>query len=277
MKNVSPKLFFTNDFERSLSEIKETGGHVAHILSGNVFVAYADESNTDSRLMHSSAHPWMELDKASLLLAKIWQQFENRPKLPVKRKRSREDKKSLPGLKDLNNSKLKIENTQQLAGLITVAIVVVSGPNEMEISRNDYVDITGAVFRACHLLQTEGGTLANLTFRYQFYNYAIDAAPGNVRHSMETCEAVFRDPALAQLGYGPGNAGCQAFVTDLKTKLNANRAYMAFITRYPVYSDAYSGTEKLCIQYGAYTGNELRDQFMLNTCAIFDASPEKEN
>ena len=46
-------------------------------------------------------------------------------------------------------------------------------------------------------------------------------------------EALWRDPALAALGFGPGQGGYQAYVDEQMADAGATRGFVTFITKYP--------------------------------------------
>ena len=47
-------------------------------------------------------------------------------------------------------------------------------------------------------------------------------------HTAPDNESRFRDPALAALGFGPGQAGAHAYAEDLRTRLSTNWTYGVF-------------------------------------------------
>jgi hypothetical protein len=53
-------------------------------------------------------------------------------------------------------------------------------------------------------------------------------------------EARFRDPALAALGFSPGAAGLDEYITFLLETLAVERAFCALFTKYPVAHFAYA-------------------------------------
>lgn len=62
-------------------------------------------------------------------------------------------------------------------------------------------------------------------------------------------EALWRDQALAQLGFASGEAGCIAFTDQMVANLGTDWGFLMFITKYPVYWSAYAKTGRLVIRW----------------------------
>ncbi|MGH3902655.1 MAG: hemopexin repeat-containing protein [Pseudonocardiaceae bacterium] len=57
-------------------------------------------------------------------------------------------------------------------------------------------------------------------------------------------EALWRDKALAELGFGPGGGGYTEYADDLQQRLGTQSSIVAFVTTYPVYWPGYANTLK---------------------------------
>ncbi len=75
--------------------------------------------------------------------------------------------------------------------------------------------------------------------------------PKPIGLSTGEAELLWRDPAMAQLGYAAGDAGLKKYVEDIRTTLKTDWTYAAFITRHPVTWFAYAGRPRLVMQFGA--------------------------
>jgi hypothetical protein len=62
-------------------------------------------------------------------------------------------------------------------------------------------------------------------------------------------EALWRDPALAELGFGPGEDGYNDFMAKLRQDLGTEWGIVAFITKYPVGWSAYAGTPRIVMAW----------------------------
>lgn len=62
-------------------------------------------------------------------------------------------------------------------------------------------------------------------------------------------EALWRDPALAKLGFGPGEDGYKDFMAQLRQDLGTEWGIVAFITKYPVGWSAYAGTPRIVMAW----------------------------
>ena len=85
-------------------------------------------------------------------------------------------------------------------------------------------------------------------------------------------EALWRDPALAALGFGPGEDGYNDYVAQLRQDLGTEWGIVAFITKYPVGWFAYAGTPRLVM---AWSDSDSFDRvFAHETGHLFGAPDE---
>ncbi len=86
-------------------------------------------------------------------------------------------------------------------------------------------------------------------------------------------EALWRDPALADLGFGPGADGYKAYADDLQNRHETKSSIVAFITKYPVYWGGYAGTPRLVMAWKV-GGDNFDRVFAHETGHLFGAPDE---
>lgn len=95
--------------------------------------------------------------------------------------------------------------------------------------------------------------------------------------SKEEAEALWRDPALEQLGYSKGLDGVQQLVIDVRAQQNAQWAYCGLFTKHPTVHFGYAGSLRVTMRYSDFsvgaTGNMDR-VFAHETRHIFGAPDE---
>ncbi|MGH9290331.1 MAG: M12 family metallo-peptidase, partial [Acidimicrobiales bacterium] len=91
-------------------------------------------------------------------------------------------------------------------------------------------------------------------------------------------EALWRDPAMAALGYGSGLGGVRAYAEDLRRQLGTDWAYVTFFTKYPTGWFAYAsvGGPRLVMQYDndGWGPDNIDRVFAHETGHIFNAPDE---
>lgn len=85
-------------------------------------------------------------------------------------------------------------------------------------------------------------------------------------------EALWRDPALSLLGFGPGENGYNDYMDHLRQEMGTDWGILAFVTKYPIGWSAYAGPPKLVM---AFSTNENFDRvFAHETGHLFWAPDE---
>ncbi len=64
-------------------------------------------------------------------------------------------------------------------------------------------------------------------------------------------EALWRDPALSLLGYGPGENGYNDYMAQLRQDMGTDWGILAFVTKYPTGWHAYAGPPRLVMAHSA--------------------------
>ncbi len=138
-----------------------------------------------------------------------------------------------------------------LIGNVAVGLIIVEGPtDDLKFSDDEKAKVVAEVQNGLSWL----GTLeprANITWSYDIQVVTIDTPPGPNNLTSSAKEALWRDPAMDQLGWGPGMINVGAYVQDLRSRLHTRWGYCAYFTKYPTGHFAYAklGGPRLVMQY----------------------------
>jgi hypothetical protein len=140
--------------------------------------------------------------------------------------------------------------SQRMTGSIAVGIIIVEGPTaNLKFSDAERTKIVAEVQNGLsfHASQNPQG----LVFKYDIRVVTLNVQPGGSNLNPDQQEALWRDPAMQQLGYSTGMAGVTAYVEKLRSSLQTNWTYCGFFIKYPVYHFAYAsiGGPRLVMQY----------------------------
>jgi hypothetical protein len=160
----------------------------------------------------------------------------------------------------------------RLAGNVAVSVVTVDGPpgTSAAFLPTERIWITLGVLDGIAMLQKPSPPSARLFMMTEYHDLqlAIDpatvpapsCAPGQFYNDELAIEPLWRDPALATLGFGPDVAGVRAMTDNMRSRLwygtvRSERAYVVFITKYNSGYFAYTSTSRLwfTIQYDLLT------------------------
>ncbi len=167
-----------------------------------------------------------------------------------------------------------------MVGRIAVGVVVVSGPGNLKFSDSETKKVYSQVLEGTDFLAGSEPT-ANVSFDIVQNPVTITAQDNSKccdAGSYEACEGVWRNPAMAALGYTPDWAGVYEYVYDLQARPGVNWAYAAYFTKYTLCHFAYAslGGPRLVMQYsndGWGSGN-IHRVFAHESCHIFYADDE---
>jgi len=140
--------------------------------------------------------------------------------------------------------------SQRLTGSVAVGIIIVEGPNaNLKFSPDERTKVVAEVQNGLSWLATQNPE--GLVFKYDIRTVSLSVQPGAGTLSFEQKEALWRDPAMRQLGYGTGMAGVSTYVEKIRQSLATNWTYCAFFTKYPVGHFAYAsiGGPRLVMHY----------------------------
>lgn len=165
-----------------------------------------------------------------------------------------------------------------LRGRIAVGLLLVSGPQpELQLDEDAQVKAVAEVQQGLSWLGT-AAPAAGITWAYDIRPIELDVPAEPALVGFEALEALWRDPALAQMGYPTGFAGIDAYVNGLVSEVNAASGFCALITRYPTGHFAYAtiGGPRIVQQYenGSWGIDNIDQVFAHETCHIFGAPDE---
>lgn len=168
--------------------------------------------------------------------------------------------------------------SSRLTGSVAVGIIIVEGPNaNLKFSATERVKVIAEVQNGLGWLGSYSSPAA-VSWHYDIRIVTLNVQPGSSSLSLAQKEALWRDPAMAQLGYGPGIAGVQSYVNNLRSQKNTNWAYCAFFTKYPVGHFAYAsiGGPRLVMDYAndGWGPDNIDRVFAHETGHIFGAPDE---
>jgi hypothetical protein len=291
---IKSYLLFTENFTKALEEIEAAGGHVTQKFTDIVFVADLPDGFAVKKLEYAATKSTDKLDDVSALMVKAWKGLQTKQRAAAKtpieepipwdaegfqHPRNPDNDEELRKEFEKLKKTLKITGTptsETLTGSIALGLIIVIGTaSGLGFSDAETRLVLQQVMEGCQFLASAYPP-ANVTFIYQPHILTIDAAPNAQCNSFESCEAVFRDPALVQLGYAKGLQGCVNFVEELRKKKKTRWAYMAFITKYKLAHFAYAGGVRICMQYAndGWGPNQISTVFAHETCHVFGAADE---
>lgn len=138
-----------------------------------------------------------------------------------------------------------------LIGNVAVGLIIVEGPgDELKFSDDERAKVVAEVQNGLSWLGMQEPR-ANITWSYDIQVVTLDTPPGAGNLTGAQKESLWRDPAMARLGFGPGMANVGAYVQDLRSRLHTRWGYCAYFTKYPTGHFAYAslGGPRLVMQY----------------------------
>ncbi len=129
-----------------------------------------------------------------------------------------------------------------LEGSVAVGFVIVNGPSAgLRFSPTERTKVLGEAQTGLGYLAAVNAA-ANVTFAYDIRVVDIDV-PANPNAA--DLEAVFRDAALAKMGF----ASTKDYVAKIRADLGTQWAYAAFFTKYPVGHFAYADSLRVVMHW----------------------------
>ncbi len=140
--------------------------------------------------------------------------------------------------------------SQRLTGSIAVGIIIVEGPNaNLKFSTAERTKVVAEVQNGLSWLATQSPE--GLVFKYDIKIVTLNVQPGPSTLTPDQQEALWRDPAMQQLGFGTGMGAVTSYVNKIRTDLGTTWTYCGFFTKYPIYHFAYAsiGGPRLVMDY----------------------------
>jgi hypothetical protein len=163
----------------------------------------------------------------------------------------------------------------RLSGSVAVGLVLVEGPTAaLQFDPTERAKVVAETQNGATWL---GGRhpVQPVTWRWDIDVLRINVAADP---NAADLEALWRDPAMAALGYGSGLGGVRGYAEDLRRQLGTDWAYVTFFTKYPTGWFAYAsvGGPRLVMQYDndGWGPDNIDRVFAHETGHIFNAPDE---
>jgi hypothetical protein len=128
----------------------------------------------------------------------------------------------------------------RMSGRIAVARIYVSGPEQrLRFTQSEKVRIEADVQEGLSLLGSRSPA-RDVTFVHNVRDVEVAVPEVPSGNDYEVFEKPWRDAALPLIGVEPGPAGVRHYSRELRRQLDADWAYMAFITKYRLHHFAYT-------------------------------------
>jgi len=173
---------------------------------------------------------------------------------------------------------LAAPTSARLMGTVAVGLIIVEGPTDsLKFSSAERTKVVAEVQNGLSWLGSKSSP-AGVSWVYDIRVVTLAVPPGPSNETFEQKESRWRDPAMAQLGYGPGLAGVLSYIQNLRTSKSTDWAYCAFFTKYPLGHFAYAslGGPRLVMHYDndGWGPDNIDRVFAHETGHIFNAPDE---
>ncbi|MBM2618523.1 VCBS repeat-containing protein [Actinoplanes sp. LDG1-06] len=162
-----------------------------------------------------------------------------------------------------------------LEGSVAVGIIIVQGPTaDLQFTDAEAIKAVAEVQNGLGFYAVQN-PLAGITFAYDIQNVTL-TTPADPAAADK--EAIFRDGAMAAMGFPANWNGVVAYVESLRSEFGTRWTYCAFITKYPVnhFAYAYFGGPHLVMDYrnDGWGPDNIDRVFAHETGHIFNAPDE---
>ncbi|MFC5286952.1 hypothetical protein ACFPM7_07800 [Actinokineospora guangxiensis] len=165
----------------------------------------------------------------------------------------------------------------RLTGRVAVGVVIVEGPTaDLRFSQDERTKVVAEVQNGLSWLGAQSSP-GGVTWVHSIRVVTLAVTPDPNATDAEK-EPLWRDPAMAALGFGAGLAGVSAYAESLRTGLSTDWAYVAFFTKYPLKHFGYAsiGGPRLVMAYAnnGWGPDNIDRVFAHETGHIFGAPDE---
>lgn len=169
---------------------------------------------------------------------------------------------------------------KRLRGSVSIGLVIVSGPGGLAFSGLEKSIVMAQVQTGLSWLGTQF-QLAAVTFVVEQHDVSITTPADPGLKGFDALEDLWRNPAMAALGYPKDQPGVEQFAKELKDKNGTDGAYVSFFTHYPLEHFAYTRAAwpETVMQYwnDGWGPLNLGSTFVHETGHIFGAPDEYGN
>jgi hypothetical protein len=161
----------------------------------------------------------------------------------------------------------------QMTGSVAVGIIIVSGPTaDLQFSAAETQKVIAEVQNGLGWLAAQNPA-AGITWTYDIHSVNVNVQPNGGNK-----EALWRNPAMASLGYSASWQGVIDYVANIRAQYQTQWAYVAYFTKYPLNWFAYAnlGGPRLVMQYAndGWGPDNIDRVYVHETGHIFQAPDE---
>jgi hypothetical protein len=166
----------------------------------------------------------------------------------------------------------------RLTGKVAVGVIIVQGPsNNLKFSAAERTKVVAEVQNGLSWLGSQSSP-AGITWVYDIQIITVNVPPGPAGATGAQKETLWRDPAMAKLGFGTGLSGVRDYIEKLRSTHSTDWSYCAFFTKYPLGHFAYAsiGGPRLVMHYDndGWGPDNIDRVFAHETGHIFNAPDE---
>jgi hypothetical protein len=166
-----------------------------------------------------------------------------------------------------------------LIGSVAVGIIMVEGPTaNLQFSQAERTKVVAEVQEGLTWLGRQDPR-ASVTWAYDIKTVRVNVAPNNNLTGYEPLEGLWRNPAMAQLGFSPDFNGVRNYVASIRTSLGTRWGYVGYFTKYPLNHFAYASKPRLVMHYNndGWGPDNIDRVFTHETGHIFGCPDEYAN
>ena len=261
---------------RAADSIERAGGEVMHIFGQRVLIGRIPESahaslskKSEVRSLHAEervARALAPLSETEQLGLEAWNLRNSPEYTEAKRERPREgerwDEPDLteppdgPGMSHTGESDVlgapplpAADMSPYLIGSVAVGLIIVEGPTaNLQFTDAERAKVVAEVQEGLTWLAKQEPR-ASVTWSYDIRTVRVDVQPDLSLTGYEPLEALWRNPAMGQLGFAQNFQGVRDYVGSIRTSLGTRWGYAAYFTKYPLNHFAYASKPRLVMNY----------------------------
>lgn len=284
------------DLGAAEDELATTGGRLLHVLSDHLLVVTLPDEEGAASLASVSTELPADLDPDERILAEAWtsrfgvqsRSFERLERAAARPVVAWDDPGHTPpdhepgeeGQVSFDAAGAEVSRSTgtptslRLTGSVAVGIVMVSGPQSLDLTAEEKAKLSAEVLEGLAFLAS-ADPAAKVTFAYD-WRFPVVTAKAGSGDDYEDFEAPWRNAALKTMGFAASRQGSIDYVKALKASKKADWAFVAYFTKYPLKHFAYAGGERLVMAYAndGWGPDAINQVFAHEVCHIFGAADE---
>lgn len=141
------------------------------------------------------------------------------------------------------------DTSTYLIGSVALGLIIVDGPTpDLQFTDAERTKVVAEVQEGLTWLSTREPK-AGVSFAYDIRPVAVTVKPNPNLTGYEPLESLWRDPAMAKIGFAANFDGVKDYVKAIRSNLGTKWAYVGFFTKYPLNHFAYASKPRLCMEY----------------------------